>query len=196
MAGLVTGLMTLAIALSTPSGAQTPADAALDTAGRLVNGAYAALTDDGLADSERNSALRRTIDAAFAFEIWERFLLGDRAGELTDAQKEEFRQLLPGFIADLYRTQFGKGLQDKPRIEDVRKARRDMLVRASIPRANGKILPVDWRIRDFGERGHLVIDIMVGGTSFLILKRDEFLSIIDRQGPEALLAYLREHSIG
>ncbi|MEO0823799.1 MAG: hypothetical protein AAF074_25750, partial [Pseudomonadota bacterium] len=51
------------------------------------------------------------------------------AGDGGAAERAEFRALLPGFLADLYRKQFGKGLQAKPEIREVRPARRDFLVR-------------------------------------------------------------------
>ena len=40
-----------------------------------------------------------------------------------------------------------------------------------------------------------VIDVMVGGTSFLLLKRDEFNAIIDQRGPEGLLEFMEQHSV-
>ena len=185
----------LALGLAAAPAQAADPEAARATAERLVEGAHGALADTDRPEAERLNALRTTIEEAFAFDIWERFLLGRRADAFTEAQLAEFRQLLPGFLADLYRDQFGKGLEAKPEIQDVQEARRDLLVRAAIPRANGKTLPVDWRIRDFGERGHLVIDVMVGGTSFLILKRDEFAALLDEGGPERLLAHMRQNSV-
>jgi ABC-type transporter MlaC component len=186
-----------AVSLVAPGSARADEAAARAVAETLVEDAHGALADTARPEPERMAALRAAIETAFAFDIWEKFLLGDRAKMLSEAQTREFRALLPGFLADLYRNQFGKGLEAKPEIREVREARRDFLVRAAIPRANGKTLPVDWRIRDLGaEKGHKVIDVMVGGTSFLILKRDEFAALLERQGPEALLAFMRENSVG
>jgi ABC-type transporter MlaC component len=174
----------------------TGPDAARAVAERLVEGAHGALADAGLSEPERLAALRASVEDAFAFDVWEKFLLGQKADMLNEAETAEFRALLPGFLADLYRNQFGKGLEAKPEIREVREARRDFLVRADIPRANGKNLPVDWRVREFDEgRGALVIDVMVGGASFLILKRDEFGAILDSEGAQGLLAFMRENSI-
>lgn len=184
----------LALSLALPAAAAEE-EAALATARTLVEGAHGALTEDGLAPSERDARLKQAISEAFAFDIWERFLLGDRVEALTDAKLAEFRALLPGFIADLYKTQFGKGLEQKPEITGTRPARGDVLVRALIPRANRKPLPVDWRIREITGDGHQVIDVMVGGISFLVLKREEFASLLERGGPEALLAHMRENSL-
>ncbi|MGF1501263.1 MAG: phospholipid-binding protein MlaC [Paracoccaceae bacterium] len=168
---------------------------AIATAERLVAGAHGALADPGLSEAARGDALKTAVAEAFAFDVWERFLLGDRVDAFTSAERDRFRTLLPGFLADLYRNQFGKGLEAKPQIKDTRPARRDILVRAGIPRANGGELPVDWRIRDFGDRGHLVIDVMVGGVSFLVLKREEFAGILEREGPEGLLAFMERNSL-
>ena len=168
--------------------------AAMARAETLVDQAHGALTAPGPA-ATRHAQLRAALDTSFAFDIWEKFLIEPDKDGFSPAQTEEFKSLLPGFLANLYATQFGKGLEAKPEIAEARPARKDVLVRAAIPRANGKKLPVDWRIRDFGERGHLVIDVMVGGTSFLILKRDEFRGILDQGGPAALLDFMRKNSI-
>jgi len=183
-----------AAALALPAAA-AEREAALETARTLVEGAHGALTAEGLDAAARDSRLKETIAEAFAFDIWERFLLGDRAESLNEEQRTAFRALLPGFLADLYKRQFGKGLEEKPEIRETRPARRDILVRAAIPREDADPLPVDWRIREFAERGHLVIDVMVGGISFLVLKREEFAALLEREGPEALLRHMRANSL-
>lgn len=165
-------------------------DNALRTTEALLSGAHAAL---GAADGD--AQLKSTISAAFAFDIWERFLIEDRADQFTDAQRATFRELLPGFLAYLYRDQFDRGLSDMPEIGEARPVRRDVLVASRFKRANGKDLPIDWRLREFDNRGAKVIDVMVAGTSFLLLKRDEFKAIIDKGGAEALLSHMRENSL-
>lgn len=185
--------LTLAIGLATPVQAADES-AALQVADTLVENAHGALTSSG-GDAVRAQRLREALQTSFAFDIWERFLIDSEKDGFTADQMIEFRDLLPGFLANLYASQFGKGLEAKPEIIEARPARKDILVRAAIPRANGKNLPVDWRIRDLGDRGHLVIDVMVGGTSFLILKRDEFRGVLDKDGPTGLLNFMRQNSI-
>ena len=190
----ILALAAIAILCALP-GAAADREAALATAERLVDGAHGALTAEGPDAGARDARLKETISEAFAFDIWERFLLGDRGAALGPAERAEVRALLPGFLADLYKRQFGKGLEERPEIRDTRPARRDILVRAAIPRAGEDPLPVDWRIRDFGAEGHKVIDVMVGGISFLVLKREEFAALLDRGGPAALLEHMRENSL-
>ncbi|MEM1385401.1 MAG: ABC transporter substrate-binding protein [Pseudomonadota bacterium] len=197
----IPGVFGIVVAAAIAMGATSPAaraadpDMARQTAEVLIVDAHGALADAGLSSDERDTRLKQAVSDAFAFDVWERFLLGDRIDQFEDEQLAAFRDLLPGFLAKLYLDQFGKGLEAKPEIQDARKARRDVLVRAQIPRANGKTLPVDWRIRDFDGRGHLVIDVMVGGTSFLILKRDEFAAILENGGPDALLEHMRANAV-
>ncbi len=159
----------------------------------LVHDAHDAMAAADLDGSARFARLTEVVTRAFAFDIWERFLVGDRG--LTPAQLDEFRGLLPGFLARLYADRFGKGLDAEPKISGTRSVRRDVMVAAAIPRANGKSLPVEYRVREFAGHGPLVIDIMVGGISLLVLKRDEFKALIDSRGIDGLLAFMREHAI-
>lgn len=183
---VVAGVTALAIA-STASAAEKD-DRALATTQQLLTEAHQALR------TNQNAALRAAIERAFAFDTWERFLIQNRADRLTPEQRQRFRQLLPGYLAYLYTEQFDKGLGE-PALGEARPARNDVLVSATFKRANNRDLPVDWRLREFPGEGPQVIDVMVGGTSFLLLKRDEFTSIIDRQGVDALLAHMQQHSI-
>lgn len=172
--------------------AWAPARAAEPEAARavvetLVEDAHAAMA------ASDTVALKAAIAEAFAFDVWERFLVGDR--DLTEAERESFRGLLPGFLANLYAEHFGKGLEGQPEITGSRPARRDVLVEARIPRAQGEPLPVGYRVRAFDGEGPKVIDVMVGGVSFLILKRDEFHALIEQGGAEHLLAFMRERAL-
>ena len=188
-------VLPLVLALLQAPAAVAGAGEARATAERLVAHAHSAMIDPALSEPERNARLRQAIAETFAFDVWERFILLGKEGLLTEAQRAEFRSLLPGYVAGLYRDRFAEGLEAKPRIEDVRQVREDYLVRARIPRPETGPLPVDWRIRDFGARGHLVADVMVGGVSFLLMKRDELTGVLEQQGPQRLLEVMRSRSI-
>ena len=194
MMGRLIGASLLAILMAAaPARAGEAAEqAARAVAETLVQESYRAMTAADLDGPARFARLTEVVASAFAFDIWERFMVGDRG--LTPAQLDEFRGLLPGFLARLYADRFGNGLEAAPRVSGARSVRRDVMVAAAIPRANGKTLPVEYRVREFAGRGPLVIDIMVGGISFLVLKRDEFRALIDDRGIDGLLAYMREQA--
>ena len=168
--------------------AQSPEERARAATEQLVTQANQALVANDPA------ALRSALQNAFDFDIWERFLIEPRADRFTPEQRAQFRELLPGYLAHLYHEQFDRGLAAPPAVGEARPARRDVLVGATFGRANGRDLPVQWRLRETGGRPK-VIDVMVGGTSFLLLKRDEFASIIDDRGAEGLLDYMEQHSL-
>lgn len=183
----------IAIAQALPAHADgVPEQAAIALTRTLAGDAHAAMTAEGLDATARFERVKQAVSAAFAFDVWERFLVGDR--NLADAQRDEFRALLPGFLSRLYADQLGKGMEAAPVIEGARTVRSDVMVSARIPRTASQPLPVEYRVRDFEGRGPLVIDIMVGGVSFLVLKREEFRGILDSKGPEGLLAFIREHA--
>ena len=179
-----------AAAAAPPAAAAEKETQAIATTQQLLTDAHAALTGAG-----DDAALRAAIDRAFAFDVWERFLIENRADQFTPEQRERFRGLLPGYLAYLYSNQFDRGLDTPPAVGGAKPARNDVLVGATFKRANGADLPVDWRLRDTPEQGMQVIDVMVGGTSFLLLKRDEFAAIIDKSGAEGLLDFMEQHSL-
>jgi len=183
---LFAAAIVLAALMATPAPAAEPEDAARAVVASLVEDAHAAMA---ASDPE---AIEAAVAEAFAFDVWERFLVGDR--DLTETERAAFRDLLPGFLAGLYAEHFGKGLEGRPELTGTRPARRDVLVEARIPRAEGAPLPVAYRVRAFEDRGARVIDVMVGGVSFLLLKRDEFHAILAEGGPEALLAFMRDRA--
>ena len=162
---------------------------ALDTVSRLLLDAHQTVTAHG------SSRLAETISPYFAFEVWSRFLIQPRDGAFNPRQRRAFRDLLPGFMAHLYHDQFAKGLVRAPQVGGTRPARRDVLVSSSFPRPNGDVLPVEWRVRQTKNGESRVIDIMVGGTSFMLLKREEFTAIVDRDGPDGLILYLRRNAL-
>lgn len=183
----LTGLAALTLA-PWPAWAQD-ADAAVAATTRLLTDAHAALAQGG-----GDTALLAAINDAFAFDIWEAFLLQQQQDTFSAAERAEVRRLLPGFLAQLYRDRFDKGLSTAPQVGTARKVRNDFLVSSMFPRVSGDNLPVNWRLRAFSGEMR-VIDVMVGGTSFLLLKRDEFSSLIAQGGPGALIQHMRDNAL-
>lgn len=185
---LLAGLAALPM-LSLPARADPREERAIALTRQLLSEAHVALSH-----GNGGPALRNVIESAFDFETWENFLLEKHADRISDAERAEFRSMLPGFMAHLYHEQFDRGLSQQPTIGTARKVRRDTLVGSRFLRPNGGELPVDWRVRDFDD-GARVIDVMVAGTSFLQLKRDEFSALMDQGGANRLLDYMRQNAL-
>ena len=185
---ILVALASLPLLAALPAQANDPGQRAIQVVERLLAQAHGAMTS-----GQNGTALRHAINGAFAFDIWERFLLQRHDGAFDNRQMQEFRQLLPGFMAHLYREQFALGLTREPMVGQAHKVRKDMMVSSEFYRGNGQALPVDWRVRELGEPR--VIDMMVGGTSFLTLKRDEFQAILNSEGPDGLLNHMRSRAL-
>ncbi|HET8727811.1 MAG TPA: ABC transporter substrate-binding protein, partial [Alphaproteobacteria bacterium] len=69
---------------------------------------------------------------------------------------------------------------------------RDVLVDSRILRPNGPSVGVAWRVRDRDGRFQ-IIDVSIEGVSMAVTQRNEFASVIQRNGGsvDALLAALR-----
>jgi ABC-type transport system involved in resistance to organic solvents, auxiliary component len=65
-----------------------------------------------------------------------------------------------------------------------------VLVDVTMFRPRGEPLPLDYRVREV-DGAPKVLDVIIGGVSFALLKREEFRAILERGGPEALIAHLQ-----
>lgn len=184
---VIVSLLTLCLMTPTLAAAGDKQARAVDTVMQLLNDAHNSIAQHG------PEHLSGAISPYFAFEVWARFLLKPRKKQFTAKQRQAFRNLLPEYMAHLYHDQFAKGLQKRPSVGKAKRVRKDHLVESWFDRPSGNTLPVQWRVRSFRGGASRVIDIMVGGTSFMLLKRDEFSAKVDHSGPEGLLEYLRRN---
>lgn len=139
------------------------------------------------------SHLPSAIMPYFDFDWWTGFLIKTRKDQFTPDQAHRVRELMPGYIAHLYHKRFSDGLDRQPSVQGSRSVKRSVMVETRFYPSSGK-LEVAWRVRD-RSRQVRVYDIMVGGISFVLMTRDEFVAIIDRSGPEGLIDYLENVSL-
>ena len=76
------------VAVASPGQAATDEAAAREVTGKLLQESYGAMAGGNVAQ------VKQAVADAFALEVWERFLLGEQ--ELSEAERETFRGLLPG----------------------------------------------------------------------------------------------------
>jgi phospholipid transport system substrate-binding protein len=149
--------------------------------------------------SERDQRFRAVLREGFDMQSLSRFVLGPHWRSATDAQKQEFMSLFENWIVSAYGERFSnysgeqfKVVGQRPESEAV------TLVTSQILRpAGGPPIKVDWRVAKVG--GDLKIsDVVVEGISLMVTQRQEFASVIQRNGGqlEALLKILREKTKG
>ena len=161
-------------------------DAAHQAVTSMLAEAHGHITKTGSADG-----LEGILNRYVAFDLWHRFLSEPRAAKFTGEQARDFEAQLPRYVAHVFFRRFHSDPDHPPIVEGARAVRRDVLVQSRIVRDGGRAIQVDWRLRA-GRRDVRVIDIIGGATSFLLLTRDEFTAIIDRDGVEGLLTHMRQ----
>ena len=172
------------IALATLSPARASAE---DNAGIFVkelgDKAISLLTDNGIADAERESRFRDLFRTNFDVERIGRFTLGKHVRRADEQQMAEFLRLFEDFIVVTYASRFSEYSGETFSVRSVRsEPGRDTLVLTEILRpSGGPPYRVDWQVRS--ENGaNKIIDVKVEGISMSVTQRAEFGSVIQRQG--------------
>jgi phospholipid transport system substrate-binding protein len=145
--------------------------------------------------AERDQRFRAILREGFDMQALSRFVLGPHWRSATDAQKQEFMKLFEDWIVSAYGERFSqysgeqfKVMGQRPESDAV------TLVNSQIVRPNGgPPIRVDWRVAKAGT-DYKISDVVVEGISLMVTQRQEFASVIQRNGGqlEALLKILRE----
>jgi phospholipid transport system substrate-binding protein len=153
------------------------------------------LADDGISDGERESRFRALLRDSFDVTRISRFVLGRYARKTSEAQMAEFRQLYEDVAvltyAHLFASYAGQGFTVKREVGAP--GDRYMLVLTEIQPGDSKPpVKLDWQVKVSGDN-YAVVDIRVEGASMAITQREEFTSVLDRNGGDIddLLAQLR-----
>jgi len=121
------------------------------------------------------------------------FVLGRYWRTATPQEQQEFLGLFQEYIVRAYAARLGEYGGEPFRVTGVRPNGEETVVTSEIQRPNAGPLQVDWYLVNRG--GALKItDVYVGGVSMKVTQRDEFASVIQRNGGRvgALLAQLRQ----
>ncbi len=123
--------------------------------------------------------------------------LGRYIGTATDEQLASYTDAFRSYIEETYekRLDFFAGYAF-----EVQRSRtlgaEDVVVRTSVSAPDGRRYVVDFRVGFDGGSGYRVTDIAIEGLSMLKTLRDEFASVIRRDGIEGLTALLVSNAAG
>ena len=142
----------------------------------------------GLVDREKEfSAILR---AGFDIELIGRFVIGRYWRSASEDQREDYLELFGDFIVATYTPRFSSFAGETVEvtrtqaIDDM-----DVLVVTEIRRDGRQTFQTGWRIR-LRDGEPRIIDVMVEGLSLAVTQRDEFSSVLRRQGVDGLLAIM------
>lgn len=125
------------------------------------------------------------------------FVLGRYWRAATPQEQQEFLALFQEYIVRAYSTRLAEYGGEPFRVTGSRPNGGETVVSSEIIRANGSRIAVDWYLIDRGG-AHKITDVYVGGVSMKVTQRDEFASVIQRNGGQvgALIAQLRQKLAG
>jgi phospholipid transport system substrate-binding protein len=145
--------------------------------------------------AERDQRFRAILHEGFDMEALSRFVLGPHWRSATDAQRKEFMKLFEDWIVGAYGERFSQYSGEQFKVIGQRpEGQNATLVNSQIIRPNGgPPVKVDWRVAKAGNE-YKISDVVVEGISLMVTQRQEFSSVIQRNGGqlEALLKILRQ----
>lgn len=189
------GLAVIASSVMRPSAAQ--AETASEFIANLGENAIEVLADQGISNDTRVERFYSLLEEGFDFPLIGRFVLGIHWRRATNQQRAEYAVLFEQYLVNTYASRLGSYGGETLRVKGERSdADRDTIVSSEIIQKRGPRVKVDWRVR--GSSGaYKVVDVIVQGISLVITQRDEFSSVIRREGSgvEGLLAQLRDRTV-
>lgn len=161
----------------------------------LGNRAISILADKTITETSRAESFHQILREAFDLPLIARFVIGRNSWQFaTNQQRQEYMRLFEELLVRTYSERFSMYTGEGFRVSDVREeGERDVVVSSEITHPDGsQPLAVDWRVRQKdGKMG--IIDVVVEGVSMSVTQRQEYTSVIQRNGGdiEGLLELMR-----
>jgi phospholipid transport system substrate-binding protein len=135
------------------------------------------------------------LNNSFDLQTIGRFVVGRTWYSARPEQQQEYIRLFEKLVVQIYSERFALYKGEKFKTVDARQeGEKDYIVNGLIVNPNSnQPISVDWRIRDSGGK-MAVIDVIVEGVSMSVTQRQEYMSVIQRNGGEIepLLQMMRE----
>lgn len=192
---LAVGLVAIAFTFMRPSAAQ--AETASEFVGELAQNAIGVLVDEGRTNDARVEEFYRLLVEGFDLPLIGRFVLGIHWRRASAEQRAEYTDLFEQYLINTYASRLGSYGGETLQIKSERAdANRDTVVSTEVLQKRGPVIKVDWRVRG-NEGSYKVVDVIIEGISLVITQRDEFASVIRREGAgvEGLLSQLRDRTV-
>jgi phospholipid transport system substrate-binding protein len=187
-------LVLLALPIGWSAAATDPTSFVDDLGTRVL----AIVNDRQLTANERETRLDRLAVEAFDVPRIARFVLGRHWAAASASEREQFIKVFEHYIVHIYGARFAQYHDAKfAVISEQTQARDQILVRSRIDRAAEPPINVNWLVAK-KEDAYKIVDVNMEGVSLLLTYREEFSSVIQRNGGQvsALIERLREATRG
>lgn len=186
--------------------AMTAASASADVSPANPSGWIADLADRVIAilheqksPADQRERFRALIDERFDMPAIAQFVAGRYWRTSNEADRAQFTSAFTDYMVDFYNARFADyGNQTLKVLGQRTTSEGNWIVASQIVNPNGSPgTTLDWRITQT-PHGQKITDVAIGGVSLAITKRDEFGSVIQRNGGQiaALTAELDRHTSG
>ena len=146
-------------------------------------------------ENERDAKFRAIFEEGFDIPMISRFVLGGYWRTVSEAQRQDFTALFETYVIRAYAVRFNDYGGQQLKVTAARTEDEDnSMVQSVIARPSGAPpIKVDWRVNRTA-KGFKITDVVVEGVSMAVTQRQEFASVIQRNGGQidALLKLLRE----
>lgn len=188
------GAFVLLIGLITAAPGQATAQDARTFIARLGNEAIQVL-GPSVSQQQRIGRFRQLFQRDFDVPGIGQFVLGRYWRTATPEEQQEFLKLFQEYIVQSYAAQLGEYGGEPFRVLGSRPSGNETVVTSEIDRPSGSRILVDWYVVDRG--GPKISDVYVAGVSMKVTQRDQFASVIQRNGGrvDALLTMLRQRVV-
>ncbi|MDD3181568.1 MAG: ABC transporter substrate-binding protein [Alphaproteobacteria bacterium] len=161
----------------------------------LGDQAISILADKTITEDVRDMQFRDMLREAFDLPTIARFVIGRSWAAATPEQKKEYLDLFEKLVVKTYSDRFalytGEGFKVRSSVPESDK---DTIINSDITHPDGSAATtVTWRIRQKGDKFG-IIDVVVEGVSMSVTQRQEYSSVIQRNGGDvsALLDLMRQ----
>lgn len=161
----------------------------------LGDKAISLLANKELPIADKEAQFRQMLSDTFDLPTIARFVIGRSWQTATPEQQKEYMSLFESLVVKTYSDSFalytGEGFKVRTVVPENDK---DSIVNSDITHPDGSApTTVSWRIRTKGEKMG-IIDVVVEGVSMSLTQRQEYASVIQRNGGdiEALLKLMRQ----
>jgi phospholipid transport system substrate-binding protein len=146
----------------------------------------------GVPVAQRQARFRELFRDDFDLPGIGQFVLGRYWRVATPQEQQDFLGLFQEYLVRAYSARLGAYGGEPFRVTGVRPNGGETIVNSEIVRANSSPIAVDWYL--IGHGPYKITDVYVGGVSMKVTQRDEFASVIQRNGGrvEALITQLRQ----
>jgi len=170
------------LAPAPPAGAAAPADAGAFI-GQLANQALQILARKNLGEADREAAFDKLLTVNFDIPRIARFVLGRYWTSASDADKRKFIDTYREFVIRSYAARFSTYGGETVKVTRARAESPDVsIVDSDIIHPNGEPpIKLSWRVHKDANR-YQVVDVDVEGVSMMVTQKEEFASVIQRNG--------------